>query len=96
MHAEGEGAEYLPPSSADILLFEVTPQMALEGALVLREWAQGSPDYQGLSLRALAGIVYSRMRLVAPTPSAGARFQVEDEADRKTARQLKRQIRRAK
>ena len=82
-------------SDIDVLLSEVTPQMTLEGALVLREWAEDNPDQQDFSLQALAGIVYSRMRMVVPDLSGVARFPDGDSSAHKTARQLKNLIRRA-
>ena len=76
----------------DVILSEVTPQMMLEGALILRGYAEKDPSLQGVSLGALSGMIYSRMRMVAPQSKGGHCRGVDEEAQ-KIARQLKEQIR---
>ena len=90
----GAGSKNRPKHELDVFLAEVTPQMTLEGFLVLQGWGQGDPDLQGLSLEALASLIYSRMRMVAPSSTVG-RSQAGDGEAQKTIRRLKRRIQRA-
>lgn len=67
-----------PLHETDVLLSEVSPQMMIEGALVLRAWLEKDPDYQDLSLASLVGKIYSRMRMFAADPSVAGRCRDED------------------
>lgn len=55
-------------SKIDILLDEVSPAMRIEGACVLRGWLEHDAEFKGVSLGALAGIVYSHMKTVQKVP----------------------------
>lgn len=46
----------------DILLDDVSPLMRIEGACVLEAWQAGDREFVGMSMQALAGYIYSRMK----------------------------------
>lgn len=53
------------PSETDVMLNEVNFAMRIEGACALQAYLDKSEEVSGISLEALAAIVYSRMRRMA-------------------------------